>query len=148
MVQNRFNEEFFANVRETEIWKMLSNDSNFMWSEDLIDRYQDKIDWKSLSENRNVQWTASMLEKYKNKIDWKALSEYGCSGLFSSENLRRFSSRWDWTVLSTNSYVNWTMEKVDEFKDFINWGEMINCWWNDLFTLEFFEKYFLFALIF
>jgi len=107
----------------------------------LIDRYQDKIDWPKLSENSNIQWTASMLEKYTDRLDWKSLSEMRFVGLFSSENLRRFSSKWDWSALSSNSFVGWTMEKVEEFKDFIDWGEMIDCYDNDLHTLEFFEKY-------
>jgi hypothetical protein len=142
MKTSKFNEDFFANVREMEIWKLLSGDSSFVWSEALIDRYQDKIDWKALSENSNVQWTASMLEKYKNKLDWKELSRGGREGLFSAENLKRFSSKWDWSQLSSNSSVCWTMEKIEEFKDFIDWGEIIDTWRNsDFYTLEFFEKY-------
>jgi hypothetical protein len=142
MKTSKFNEDFFASVREIEVWKQLSGDSSFAWSEKLIDRYQDKIDWKSLSENSYVQWTASMLEKYKNRLDWKALSTGSWMGLYSSANLKRFSSKWDWSALSSNSAVNWTMEKVEEFKDSIDWGEMINCRRNnELFTLDFFEKY-------
>jgi hypothetical protein len=150
MKSNKFNEDFFANVREMEIWKRLSEDRDFTWSETLIDRYQDKLDWKSLSENGNVQWTASMLEKYKHKIDWKALSakndysnqNLSSRGCFSSENLRKFSSKWDWSALSANSSVGWTMGKVEEFKDFIDWSGIIDLGWNErLYTLEFFEKY-------
>jgi len=141
MKTSKFNEDFFASVREMEIWKRLSNDNSFTWSETLIDRYQDKIDWKSLSENRNVQWTASMLEKYKQRLDWKALSAGSCKCLYSTENLKRYSSKWNWTVLSSNSDVCWTMEKLEEFKDFIDWGEIINIWRSDLYTIDFFEKY-------
>jgi len=141
MKTSKFNDDFFASVREMEIWKRLSEDHGFVWTEALIDRYQDKIEWKSLSENSNVQWTASMLEKYKHKLDWKALSSYGREGLFSAENLRKFSSRWDWTALSSNYNVNWTMEKVEEFKDFVDWGEMVDYRYSGLHTLEFFEKY-------
>jgi len=142
MKTSNFNEDFFANVREMEIWKRLSNDSSFVWSETLIDRYQDKIDWKSLSENSNVQWSASMLEKYKHKLDWRALSSGSCQGVYSSENLKKFSSRWDWSELSSNSSVQWTMEKVEEFKDLIDWGKIIDMGWReDLYTLDFFEKY-------
>jgi hypothetical protein len=150
MKSNKFSEDFFASVREMEIWKRLSEDADFNWSETLIDRYQDKIDWKSLSENGKVQWTTSMLEKFKNKIDWGALSarndysnqSLSCRGCFSSENIRRFSSKWDWSALSSNASVGWTMEKVEEFKDFIDWGKIIDLGWNDgLYTLEFFEKF-------
>lgn len=143
MKSSKFNEEFFASVRETEVWKLLSEDYNFYWSESLIDRYQDKIDWKSLSGNCNVQWTTSMLEKYRDKIDWKTLSE-GCrTGLYSSENLKRFSSKWDWSAISANTFVCWTMKKVEEFKDFIDWGKIIDGgnWWQEEFTLDFFERY-------
>jgi len=138
---SNFNEDFFSNVREMCVWEKLSEDGNF-WSEALIDCYQDKINWKSLSGNNNVQWTASMLEKYKRRLDWKALSERrGSNGAFSSEILKRFSSKWDWAALSSNTNVGWTMEKVEEVKDFIDWGKIIDCWQSDLYTLEFFEKY-------
>ena len=140
MTTSEFNEERFASVREMGIWKRLSADSNFPWSETLIDRYQDKLNWKSLSGNSNVLWTASMLEKYQNQLNWKVLSKRACNGLYSIENLKRFSSNWDWSALTTN--VCWTMEKVEEFKDFIDWSNMINNWENShLYTLEFFEKY-------
>jgi len=142
MKTSTFNEDFFANLREMEIWKRLSGDCNFAWSETLIDRYQDKIDWKSLSGNSNVQWSASMLEKYKSKLDWKELSAVANRGLCSVENLKRFSSKWDWSALSRNSSVYWTMEKVEEFKDFIDWGEMINLWNGyEVFSFDFFEKF-------
>jgi len=141
MNTNKFNDDFFALVREAEIWKQLSGDSYFNWTESLIDRYQDKINWQFLSENSNVQWSASMLEKYKNKLDWRALSGNGSRGLFSSENLRKFSSRWDWAQLSSNSSVNWTKEKVEEFKERIDWGKLIDCYTDNLFSLEFFELY-------
>jgi hypothetical protein len=142
MKTSKFNEEFFAAVREEEVWKMLLEDSNFSWTEALIDRYQERIDWKLLSENRNVQWTTPMLEKYKDKLDWQELSNGNNEHLYSAENLRKYRSRWDWSKLSANSSVGWTPEKVEEFKDLIDWNELIDGYHNDsLFTLDFFEKY-------
>ncbi|MDR2130133.1 MAG: hypothetical protein LBP56_03020 [Odoribacteraceae bacterium] len=142
MKTTKFNEEFFAEVREAEVWKMLFEERDFLWTEELIDRYQDRIEWKLLSENRSVQWTASMLEKYKDKLDWDKLSD-GCNEyLYSVENLRKYRSRWNWSSLSANSSVNWTLEKVEEFKDLIDWSELIDNYNHDsLFTLDFFEKY-------
>jgi hypothetical protein len=142
MKTSKFNEEFFAEIREIEVWKMLSEDRDFVWTEALIDRYQDRVDWKRLSENSNVQWTASMLEKYKDKLDWEKLSDGNRECLFSVENLRKYRSWWNWSNLSSNSSVCWTSEKVEEFKDLLDWTEIINshrC--NDLYTLNFFEKY-------
>jgi hypothetical protein len=142
MKTSKFNEEFFAEVREIEVWKMLSEDCRFVWTEALIDRYQDRVDWKRLSENSNVQWTASMLEKYKDKLDWEKLSNGSCEYLFSAENLRKYRSRWNWSALTSNSSVCWTLEKIEEFKDILDWNELITSYGNnDLFTLNFFEKY-------
>jgi hypothetical protein len=142
MKANKFNEEFFADVREREVWKLLCGDSNFIWTEALIDRYQDNIDWKRLSGNSGVQWTTSMLEKYRDKIDWETLSGGSNEYLYSVENLRKYSAKWNWSELSSNSSVNWTIEKVEEFKDLLNWDSLINLWRNnEFYTLAFFEKY-------
>jgi hypothetical protein len=142
MKTSKFNEEFFAEVRETEVWKMLFEDRDLIWTETLIDRYQDRIDWKLLSGNSSVQWTTAMLEKYKDKLDWEKLSDGGNDYLFSLENLRKYRSRWNWSTLSSNFSVCWTSEKVEEFKDLIDWNTFIDSYGNDnLFTLDFFEKY-------
>jgi hypothetical protein len=141
MKTSHFNEEFFAHVREAEVWKELSGDRDFVWTDALIERYQDKIDWKLLSSNSNVQWTGAMLEKYKDKLDWEALSGSRCNYLFSTEMLWKFSSRWNWSQLSSNSSVKWTMDKVDEFKDFIDWEEFVDEWRDEQTALDFFERF-------
>jgi hypothetical protein len=142
MKTNKFNEEFFAEIREAEVWKMLFDDGDLLWTEELIDRYQDRIDWKLLSGNNNVQWSASMLEKYKDKLDWEKLSDGSNDHLLSVENIRKYRSRWNWSNLSSNSSVRWTPEKVEEFKDLLDWSTFIDSYRKDnLFTLEFFEKY-------
>ena len=141
MITNKFNEDFYANVRDRDVWKRLSK-YGVRWSFSLIDRYQNKVDWKNLSENKNVHWTTSMLEKYQDKLDWKALSSGGCSGLFTTQNLKRFISKWDWSELSENSLVEWDMEKVESFKDLIDWDKLLSNGCNpDLLTLKFYMKF-------
>jgi hypothetical protein len=141
MMKNNYNEDFYANLRGLDVWKRLSK-YGVRWSINLIDRYQNKIDWKCFSENNNVHWTTSLLEKHQDKLDWKALSSGSCSGLFSTLNLKRFSSKWDWSELSSNSSVDWNMEKVEEFKGLIDWDKFITCGCNpDLLTLKFYMKY-------
>jgi len=144
MSKNKFNDDFFANVCEKEAWKRLSSsDNEFRWSERLIDRCRDKIDWKELSQNRNVQWNASMIERFGSYLfDWNALSSSDCQALYSIENLRKFKSKWVWSKLSSNRDVNWTMDKIEEFKDLIDWDKIINLHYtHGLYTLEFFEKF-------
>ena len=118
MKTSKYNEIF----PEKEVWCRLSEDNSFPWTKALIDRYQDKIDWVCLSANNGVKWTEQMLEKYEHKIDWRTLSKASCRGIFSSKNLKRFSSKWDWSELSCNSSVFWTMEKAEEFEEFIDWS--------------------------
>jgi hypothetical protein len=141
MNAQKFNEEFFASVCEMEVWKQLSNDECFTWTETLIERYQDKIDWKELSRNSNIQWNIAMLDKYKNRIDWDELSWSSCHYLFTSEIMRKFKSKWNWSKLSSNRSVKWTTEKIEEFKDSVDWKEIMDRSWDNLYSLEFFEKY-------
>ncbi|MDR1895194.1 MAG: hypothetical protein LBR10_00195, partial [Prevotellaceae bacterium] len=142
MQNNNFNEKFFESVRESTVWNLLSDDRNFIWTEKYLDLYKDKVDWKKISANSNVQWTTPMLEKYQQQIDWDELSDSGDERLFTSENLRKFSAHWNWEKLSRNSDVNWTLEKIEAFKDKVNWEEIIDSYRLDnLYTLEFFEKY-------
>jgi hypothetical protein len=127
MNTENFNEAFFAQVREEEVWKeLLQGDDDFVWTEALIERFQDKIDWKLLSGNRSVQWTTRLLDKYKEKLDWDDLSNSHVERLFTSENLRKFQSYWNWSNLSNNSSVGWTAEKIEEFKDLIQWDKFID----------------------
>jgi hypothetical protein len=142
MQNNNFSEKFFESVRESSIWSSLSEDYSFVWTEKYLDLYKDKVDWEKISANSHVQWTIPMLEKYQQQIDWDELSKSGNEFLFTSENLRKFSDRWNWTNLSGNSDVNWTLEKIEAFKDKVNWEEIIdNYGFGNLYTLEFFEKY-------
>ena len=120
----------------------LSSNSRVRWTIEKIEEFKDLIDWKELSGNSNVSWTASLLERYKNKLDWERLSYNSSEHLFSAENLRQFSSEWDWSALSS---INWTIEKIEEFKDLIDWEELLgdyDC--SDAYRcnpIEFFEKY-------
>jgi len=144
MSKNKFNDGFFANVCEKKVWERLSSgdSTEFYWSERLIDRYRDKIDWRAISRNRNVLWSALLLERFQGYLYWDEVSSLDCEGLFSVENLKKFSSKWNWRELSSNRFVCWTMEKVEEFKDFIDWDKIINLDYHEgLYTLDFFEKY-------
>ncbi|MDR0938123.1 MAG: hypothetical protein LBN29_02040 [Mediterranea sp.] len=123
MRTENFNEAFFAQMREEEVWKKLSEDyiTNFVWTEALLERYRDKVDWKLLSGSSYVLWTGSMLEKFKLSLDWDALSGNSSGILFTQENLRKYRKRWNWMKLSENGNVVWSVEMLEEFKDDIDW---------------------------
>ena len=64
--------DFMQRSLDAEAWKDISRDLN--WTDELIEKYQDKIDWKEFSANHRIYWTIPMLQKYKANIDWDAIS--------------------------------------------------------------------------
>ena len=44
--------DFMQRIADEGAWKEISGD--LCWTEQLLEKYQDKIDWNELSENRNI----------------------------------------------------------------------------------------------
>ncbi len=80
-------------ILDEEAWQKLSVE--FPWSEQLLEKYQDKVDWKAVSVNDNMVWTASMLEKFKHFIDWDQLSRCTHQCILTAEMLERFKEYWN-----------------------------------------------------
>lgn len=122
MEKINLNDGLMAIMLEEEAWKNLSYDFN--WTEQLLEKYQDKLDWESVSRSSNVHWTVPMLEKFRRKIDWKELSGTCQKSLLCPEVVEKFENCWDWTVLSGNSYL--PMATVEKMADRIVWKEVVN----------------------
>ena len=122
MEKNNLNDGMMAIMIEEEAWKNLSYD--LAWNEQLLEKYQDKVDWEGVCHNGNVNWTVSMLEKFRKKIDWKELSGTCQKSLLCPEVVEKFENCWDWTVLSGNSYL--PMATVEKMADRIVWKEAVN----------------------
>ena len=140
MATKNLSNDFMAKVLEDAAWEKLSGD--FPWSEQLLEKYKDKVVWKEISENSNILWTVSMIEKFKNKIDWEELSGSDNEHLFTAENLEKYKDYWNWRELSRNSYLILTPELLDQFADYWDWNEIIDyCCRDALYSMEFLEKY-------
>lgn len=113
---------FLKQELEREAWKKVSED--FRWTEELLEKYQDKVDWPSVSRNGYIDWTPSMLEKFKHQIDWSGISALGSKMTVSVENLERFKAYWDWKELSGNSNIQWSVELLERFADKWDWVGM------------------------
>lgn len=145
---------------------MVEHRRNFIWTEEIIDKYQDKIDWNQLTYkySNNILWTTSLLEKYKNSINWETLSEdsyfyknsifqkTGIENLYTAENLVKFAEYWNWKEIT--AHLNWSPDLIEACKEYIDWPEFINRGYNcdtdkieeDKFTkmyynMHFYKKY-------
>ncbi len=137
--EKRWSNDFMQQIMDEEAWKNLSGD--FPWSEQLLEKYQDKVNWNEVSDNDNMLWTASMLEKFKERIDWDALSRSRHRCILTAGMFERYKAYWNWKILSSNSDVELDFELIDRFADRWDWRELIDRHHDDLLNREFFERY-------
>ena len=52
--------------------KVLSR--HYPLSDLLLERYSEILDWKELSQNTNLLWSVQLINNYKTKWDWEKLS--------------------------------------------------------------------------
>ena len=139
MEKSKLNEGMLALQLEEEAWKELSGD--IAWTENMLERYKDKVDWEAVCNNSNVHWNVAMLEKFRRQIDWAALSNTSQVSLLTPEILGQFKACWDWTILSRNSDL--PLESIEAMADCINWKELVDCYGrrDDFFGAAFLERF-------
>lgn len=141
MTTENLNNDFMEQVIEDLAWKEIS--SNQPWSEQLLDKYKDKVHWGEISGNSEVVWTSSMLDKYKSRIDWDELSESRSKNLFSIEILEKYKSYWNWSNLSSNRWIKFDKDMLNRFADKWNWKELIsNRELDAMFSAEFLKEFY------
>lgn len=134
-------DDFMSQKVEAEAWKELSG--IFPWTEQLLEKYKDKIDWEEISSNNTMVWTASILEKFQARLDWDTLSRSSNESILTAELFERFKNKWNWSELSGNSDTHLNYELIDRFIDCWDWKKLINRYDYDdkLFGLDFMERY-------
>lgn len=112
-----------------------------MWTEALLEKYQDKIDWQEVSKNRNILWTVPMLQKFKHRINWNLLSIYADEKVLRENIIEIFKEKWDWGELSGNDYIN--NQLLEKFADKWDWESVIDNYnlYSDASAIEFYERY-------
>lgn len=132
--------DFMAKMLEDNAWKELSGE--LQWTEQMLEKYKEKVDWKEVTTNRNIVWTVPMIEKFKNRIDLDELSSSDNDHLFTAEQLDRYKHLWNWHELSRNSSLQLTEELLERFADRWDWSEIIDCYGRDgMYSAAFYEKY-------
>lgn len=139
MATKNWNDDFVLQIMDEAAWKALSGE--FLWCEQLLEKYRDKVDWKEVSDNGDMVWTASMLEKFRSRLDWDALSRSRHRCVLTTELFERFQNNWNWSLLSGNDDVELSYELIDRFIDRWDWRELINRYDDELFGRDFLERY-------
>lgn len=139
-------DEFMQKMLNEEAWKGLANfNSDIIWSEALLEKYQDKVGWNGISSNRCICWTIPMIQKFKNRINWDLFSDAIGDELLSENILETFKDKWNWHILSSNIHVPLSYELLDKYADLWDWRLIIDRYGDDLFegfcAIEFYERY-------
>ena len=103
---------------------------NFEWDEEMLEKYQDRVNWTNIAKNKRIKWDARMIEKFKKRIDWNAFSWQGPKEVYTAEHLEKFKDYWNWYLLSDNRDFELSKELVDAFADYWDWDCLID--WNRL----------------
>lgn len=93
---------------------MLSRNTALPWSADFIDRFSDFWNWEWLCMNKGISWNTELIYRFFDKVEWggkkylpnKSFQVKG--GLISNENL------------------NWTIDFILHFEEYIDFEEMFN----------------------
>ena len=141
VIVRTFGDAIVSQDLNREAWKKLS--AEFKWTEELLTKYEEKVDWEMLSINTAMLWTVSMLEKFEGNIAWSSLSYWASESLLTIDIINRFANNWDWHELSKNQNLKLSFALLDNFADKWDWGCIINRWTctDSIFTPEFFERY-------
>ena len=138
MDNKKLKEGMLALQLEEEAWKELSGD--ITWTEELLERYKDKVDWEAVCYNNDIHWNVAMLEKFRKQIDWTALSNTRQVSLLTPEIVSQFKTFWNWTVLSSNDEL--PLDTIEVMADSIDWKELVNRYdRHNVFGFEFFDRF-------
>ncbi|MCR4829741.1 MAG: hypothetical protein K5864_09835 [Bacteroidales bacterium] len=140
MMCNQVNDEMIQSIISAKAWNDIS--SNYGLTEEMLERYADKLNWNEVSKNSEIHWTVKLIEKWANRLNWEELSGNGNEYLLTPDVIAYFVNRWNWHTLSRNSNLKLDFTFVDRFIDKWDWQELIDSWRReDFYTKEFFDRY-------
>jgi Txe/YoeB family toxin of Txe-Axe toxin-antitoxin module len=92
-------------------WKKIC--STFWLSEELIDKYSDRLNWDEVSFHQKLNYAA--IDKYADKLNWKYVSQYQ---KLSEELIDKYSSKVDWSHIFrdqelSEDFIRKNMSKLD-----------------------------------
>lgn len=110
-------------------WKLLSENTEVSFDEDFCVQFKDQIEWGKFNPLNSSYFKGegrddrliSFLHTFKNEVNWKLISKE----LFVPENADRlmglFAESWDWGELCLSYNINWSVELLRKYKEYLNW---------------------------
>ncbi len=140
MTCNQVSDEMIQSIISAKAWDEISG--NFGLTEEMLERYADKLNWNEVSKNSEIHWTVKLIEKWADRLNWEELSESSNDYLLTPDVIAYFVNRWNWRVLSRNHSLKLDYTFIDRFIDKWDWSELIECWGReDLYNKVFFDRY-------
>ena len=140
MTCNQVSDEMIQSIISAKAWDEISG--NFGLTEEMLERYADKLNWNEVSKNSEIHWTVKLIEKWADRLNWEELSESSNDYLLTPDVIAYFVNRWNWRVLSRNNSLKLDYTFIDRFIDKWDWSELIECWGReDLYNKVFFDRY-------
>ncbi len=140
MATKKLSNEFMEAILEEACWKSISE--KFPLTEDLLEKYNDKLNWELISENSEIIWSPSMLDKFKKCLNWTKFSSSRHPVILNIENIERYKECWNWSELSLNRELILSYDLIDKFINYWDWEKLINRYFDDaIYSIGFLEKY-------
>ena len=140
MTCKQVSDEMIQSIISAKAWSDISRD--FGLTEEMLERYADKLNWNEVSRNSEIHWTVKLIEKWADRLNWEELSDSGNEYLLTPDVIAYFVNRWNWRALSRNSNLKLDYTFIDRFVDKWDWAELIDCWRHENFyNKEFFDRY-------
>ena len=109
MAAKNWNDDFMSQLIDEQAWKELSQD--FQWSEQLLEKYADKVDWHELSDNSGLVLSYELLDKFIERWDWSEIIGCWDDGLFDEDFLERYKEYIPASVLQHSRLWDKIVEK-------------------------------------
>ncbi|MCF8378687.1 MAG: hypothetical protein K9H49_03865 [Bacteroidales bacterium] len=119
-------------------WSELSRNNSIEFSEDLINSFENNWVWSRLYFNEAISSHVRILHKAEAshtkigwhlgeipwlEIDYRSLMNIRLSD-FNINIFRNYSEKWNWTLLSENLNIPWTIELIRKYKDKWDWEKI------------------------
>lgn len=113
IINNNLSEEYIENNKDKLSWGLISLYQ--VLSEDLINKYEDRINFDNLSNNKKISLSESFIEKYKDRLNWTFISAYQ---VLSESFIEKHIDKIDWNGIS--NYQKLSKRFIEKYKDKIN----------------------------
>jgi hypothetical protein len=126
-------------------WYLLSRNPNIIWSEELIEKHLNKWDWGGLCENTSFPWTRSLIYKYYNFVEKKFNWTIENWDDLGHEGIPKRFLNESWWLISYNKSIMWETKFIEEFKEILNIKNVLSkrndLPWSETYIEQFKDKW-------